>query len=65
MKKVRIDEDLCVGDAICVDIAPDVFEMGDDDLAHVKPGKENTGDNRKVQQAVDECPASAIIIEEA
>ena len=65
MKKVRIDEDLCVGDSICVDIAPDVFEMGDDDLAHVKPGMENSGDRDDVKQAADECPAAAIIIEEA
>ena len=65
MKKVRIDEDLCVGDSICVDIAPDVFEMGDDDLAHVKPGMVNSGDRDDVTQAVDECPAAAIIIEEA
>jgi len=63
-KKVRIDPDLCVGDAICVEIAPDVFYMGDDGLAHVKEGMEFTGDREDVQQAAEECPGGAIIIEE-
>jgi len=64
MKRVRIDPELCVGDAICVEIAPDVFEMGDDDVAHVKQGMENSGDRDDVRKAADECPAVAIIIEE-
>ncbi|RKZ03158.1 MAG: ferredoxin, partial [Candidatus Hydrothermota bacterium] len=43
---------------------PDVFEMGDDGLAHVKPGMEMTGDRKDVQEAAEECPAGAIIIED-
>ncbi|HOK23360.1 MAG: ferredoxin [candidate division WOR-3 bacterium] len=62
-KKVRIDPDLCVGDAICTDIAPDVFYMGDDGLAHVKEGMETAGDRADVQEAAEQCPGSAIIIE--
>ena len=27
---VWIDQDLCTGDGICTEIAPDLFEMGDD-----------------------------------
>jgi len=64
-KKVRIDPDLCVGDAICTDIAPDVFEMGDDGLAHVKAGMECTGDREDVQEAAEQCPGGAIIIEDS
>ena len=32
---VWIDSDLCTGDGICAEIAPDVFEAGNDGLYHV------------------------------
>ena len=34
--KVWIDQDLCTGDGLCTEIAPDVFAMHDDGLAYVK-----------------------------
>jgi ferredoxin len=34
--KVWIDQDLCTGDGLCVEIVPDIFFMGDDGLAYVK-----------------------------
>jgi len=34
--KVWIDQDLCTGDGLCAEIAPDIFEMHDDGLAYVK-----------------------------
>lgn len=34
--KVWIDQDLCTGDGLCTELAPDIFEMGDDGLAYVK-----------------------------
>ena len=34
--KVWIDQDLCTGDGLCAEIAPDIFEMADDGLAYVK-----------------------------
>ena len=34
--KVWIDQDLCTGDGICVEIASPVFGMHDDGLAYVK-----------------------------
>lgn len=36
--KVWIDQDLCTGDALCEEIAPDVFVMLDDGLAYVREG---------------------------
>src|SRR5512142_1655806 len=34
--KVRIDQDLCTGDGLCVQVAPEVFEFDVDGLAYVK-----------------------------
>ena len=36
--KVWIDQDLCTGDGLCVEIAPDVFVMDSDGLAYVAEG---------------------------
>lgn len=59
--KVRI-EDSCTACGLCVDTCPDVFEMGSDIAQtvtdEVPPKLEET-----VQQAADECPVEAIIVE--
>jgi len=34
--KVWIDQDLCTGDGLCVEICPPLFDMHDDGLAYVK-----------------------------
>ena len=59
--KVRI-EDTCTACGFCVDICPDVFQMGTD-IAEVTarlvpPEFEDT-----TQQAAEECPVEAIIVE--
>ena len=36
--KVWIDQDLCTGDGLCEEIAPDVFFGGDDGLYYVREG---------------------------
>ena len=35
---MRVDQDLCTGDGLCVQYAPDVFEFDVDGLAYVKDG---------------------------
>ena len=37
--KVWIDQDLCTGDGLCEEIAPDVFVGLDDGLFYVKEGE--------------------------
>ncbi|GAA3882042.1 ferredoxin [Streptomyces sedi] len=38
--EVWIDQDLCTGDGICAQYAPEVFELDIDGLAYVKPPTE-------------------------
>jgi ferredoxin len=58
---VRI-EDTCTACGLCVDTCPDVFEMGSD-MAEVAVEEVPAEFKDAVQQAADECPAEAIIIE--
>jgi len=59
--KVRI-EDTCTACGLCVDTCPDVFEMGSD-IAEVAVDEVPSEFEEAVQQAADECPAEAIIVE--
>jgi len=59
--KVRI-EDTCTACGLCVDTCPDVFEMGSD-IAEVTVNEVPSEFEEAAQQAADECPAEAIIVE--
>jgi len=59
--KIRI-EDTCTACGLCVDTCPDVFEMGSD-IAQVTVDEVSSEFEEATQQAADECPAEAIIVE--
>ena len=62
--RVVVDYDLCESNAICMGIAPEVFEVRDDDFLYVlqeTPPEELRG---KVEEAVQRCPKQAISIED-
>jgi ferredoxin len=64
IKKVKIDEEKCIGCGACSMYAPDAFGFDDEkSKAVVKEGAENT-DPEKVRQAAEYCPVQAIKIEE-
>ena len=59
--KVRI-EDTCTACGLCVDTCPDVFELGED-IATVIVDEVPAEFEDDVQQAADDCPVEAIVIE--
>lgn len=63
MKKIKVDFDLCESNAMCEALAPDHFQIDDDDFLQVID--DQVGDDEAlVQQAVAACPKSAISIVE-
>jgi ferredoxin len=61
--KIEIDRDACVGDGLCVDEAPDTFEMDDEDIAVViNPAGD---DSEAILDAAQACPSDAIILHDA
>lgn len=62
-KKVRIDENECIGCGSCVEICPDVFTFNDDtDKAEVID--ENLGEEGCVDDAATSCPVECIHVNE-
>jgi ferredoxin len=62
--KVVVDFDVCESNAVCMGIAPEVFEVRDDDFLYVlqeEPAEDLRG---KVEEAVRRCPKQAIKIED-
>ena len=63
--KVVVDFDLCESNAVCMGIAPEVFEVRDDDLLYVLDETPADAARDKVEQAVARCPKQAISIVES
>lgn len=73
--RVRVDQDLCTGDGLCVQLAPEVFEFDVDGLAYVKgeDGELRTEPGatipvphvcaRDVIDAAGDCPGACIFVE--
>ena len=59
--RVRI-EDTCTACGLCVDTCPEVFDMGDE-MAQVIVDEVPAEYEDTVQQAADECPVEAIIVD--
>jgi ferredoxin len=57
--RVHVDLARCEAHGICEQLAPEVFELDDDDRLHYdpEPGEELRA---KVEQAVASCPVQAI-----
>ena len=64
MAKVTVLPEKCVGCGMCVQVAPDVFEMTDDFVSKVKKTKLTPEELEQAEQAKDMCPTEGIMIEE-
>lgn len=62
--KVTVDFDLCESNALCEALAPDVFELDDDDFLVIKKEQLDPEDVAAAQKAAVACPRAAIKLEE-
>ncbi|MGE5695089.1 MAG: ferredoxin [Candidatus Sericytochromatia bacterium] len=59
--RVEVDRDRCEGNAVCVGIAPDIFELDDEDYAVVKKDPVPADQEVLAEQAIAECPRAALL----
>jgi ferredoxin len=62
--RIVVDFDLCESNALCMDAAPEVFEVRDDDFLYVLQENPSEELRAKVEQAARVCPKQAIKIED-
>jgi len=62
--RVVVDFDLCESNALCMAVAPEVFEVRDDDFLYVLDENPPEGLRYKVMAALRSCPKNAISVED-
>jgi ferredoxin len=60
--KVRVDLEMCQSNGECVVVAPEVFELGDDDLLRYD-SEPDEALRERVERAARNCPVQAITVE--
>lgn len=63
--KVVVDFDLCESNAICMNIAPEVFEVRDDDFLYILNETPGEDMRAKVEESAERCPKQAISVADA
>ncbi len=58
--RVIVDHDRCEGNAVCMGIAPDIFDLDDEDYAVVKTDPIPADREALAEQAIAECPRAAL-----
>lgn len=62
--RIKVDFDLCESNAMCEALAPDVFELDDDDFLQLNTDEVTDENRQRVEQAVAACPRAAISLVE-
>jgi ferredoxin len=58
--RVIVDPIACEANAVCVGIAPEVFDLDDEDVLHILVPEPPPELEERVRQAVDGCPKLAL-----
>lgn len=62
--KVKVDFEMCESNALCMDQAPTVFEVRDDDFLYLLKEEIDDEEEDAVREAIRRCPRQAISLEE-
>ena len=61
--RILVDRELCEVNGLCVEVAPAVFEIGEDDVMRVKDSQPSAAEEKRVEEAVRRCPKGALGVE--
>ncbi|QXJ24692.1 ferredoxin [Actinomadura graeca] len=62
--RVRVDPLVCEANGVCAGLAPEVFELDDDDELHILLPDVPPAEADRVRHAVRSCPKAALTLEE-
>jgi len=58
--ELKVDPDLCEANAVCCGIAPEVFELDDDEMLVINEPQPAADQLERVRKAVERCPKNAL-----
>lgn len=62
--RVEVDRDRCEGNAVCLGIAPELFDLDDEDYAVVLADPVPADQTELAKQSVADCPRAALILKD-
>ena len=62
--KIVVDYDLCEANARCMEVAPDIFKVDEEDNLHILIESPSEDRRKDVEEAVRLCPRQAITVQE-
>jgi len=62
--KIVVDFDKCKSNAVCMGVAPEIFEVRDDNFLYVLREEPPESARAQVEEAVRVCPTQAISLAE-
>ncbi|NPC96231.1 ferredoxin [Nocardioides sp. zg-DK7169] len=62
--RIKVDFDLCESNGLCEAMAPEVFELDDDDFLQLKVEQTTPENVDHVKRAAAACPRAAITLED-
>ncbi|HUR04830.1 MAG TPA: ferredoxin [Nonomuraea sp.] len=62
--KIKVDEMVCEANAVCMGLAPEVFDVDDDDQLHILLPEPPPELLDRVRHAGRSCPKAALSLEE-
>ncbi|WP_206792207.1 ferredoxin [Amycolatopsis sp. MtRt-6] len=60
--EIGVDRLLCEANAVCVGLAPEVFDLDDEEELVIQPGPVAPDQVERVSDAVKGCPKNALFI---
>ena len=62
--KLEVDRELCIGAASCIGVAPEAYELDEENIAIVLDGWKELSDDVLIASA-ESCPTNAIFLYDA
>jgi ferredoxin len=62
--QLRVDRDLCEANGVCTGVAPEVFELDDDEQLQILQPDPPADQLDRVRKAVERCPKAALMLAE-
>ncbi len=62
--RVAVDRDLCEANGVCTGLAPEIFDLDDEDYLHILAAEVPAARAGAVRGAVTSCPKQALRVAE-